>query len=96
MTKKQHQNQLKKARQKAIFKRVLELRDQVKGFYSYSLKGNPDNATIRLFLFELAQQANTNVISKQGTIDACGKEMVDMALELFPFATIDDTLDPIN
>lgn len=93
MTKKQHQNQLLKARQKAIFKRVMELRGEVKGFYSYALKDPCDDATIRLFLFELAQQANTNPISKQGAIEACGKEMVEMALELFPYATIDDTLE---
>lgn len=96
MTKEKHKNQLQKARFKAIVKRVIELRNEVKGFYSYALRGNPDNDTIRLFLFELAQQANTNVISKQGAIEACGKEIVDMALELFPFATIDDTLDPLN
>lgn len=51
----------------------------ITGFYKASFVDNEEK-----FLFELAQQANANPISKEGAEKIGGKRLVELALKLYP------------
>lgn len=65
------------------------LGDNITGFYKTIFKGNEEQ-----FLFEMAVQANSNEISKNGAIKIAGEELINLALKLYPNAKIGDKFYP--
>lgn len=57
----------------------------ITGIYQKAFKGHEE-----LFLFEIAQQANTDEVSKDGAIKVAGNELVEIALLLYPNVKIGD------
>ena len=66
------------------------LENNITGFYKGAFKGNEE-----LFLFEMAQQANNSESEKSGAIKVAGKELVELALKLFPNVKIGHKFIPI-
>jgi hypothetical protein len=64
------------------------LRDNIKGFYREIFKDNEEQ-----FLFEMAVQCNT-LDAKKGAIDVAGKELIDLAIKLYPNAKLGDSFIP--
>lgn len=65
------------------------LGDNITGFYKGIFKDNEEQ-----FLFEMAVQSNT-LDAKNGAIDVAGKELVDLAIKLFPNSKVGDVFNPI-
>ncbi len=66
------------------------LGDNIKGFYKNIFKGNEEH-----FLFEMAMQANSSEEERQGAIDVAGKELIELALELYPNVKLGDEFKPV-
>jgi hypothetical protein len=72
-------------RKKKILAKTISYADSVKGLYRRVVESDTE-----LFLFEIAQQANSGPDSKSGAEKTVGKRIVKLALELFPFAKLGD------
>lgn len=86
-------NHLSKQRTSAIYKSIVALIPNIKGIYYSILHKEHSPATIRLFLFEVAQQCNSSEPSKHTMKLTVGEDIVKYALECFPHVTLDDTLE---
>ena len=71
-----------------ILEQIKSLSGNVKGIYKNFLEST-DN--IDVFAFEIAQQANTNKMARAGAERAVGKEIVELALKLYPNVKLGDT-----
>lgn len=61
----------------------------ITGFYKRIFKDNEEQ-----FLFEMAVQSNT-LDAKNGAIDVAGKELINLAIKLFPNSKVGDVFNPI-
>jgi len=73
-----------------LIDRARELGDNLnpKSLYGFLFKQN--QTQLEALLFEIAQQANTNEITKKGMIKTVGSEIVEISLYLFPNLTLED------
>lgn len=66
--------------------KIIRHHSEIKGVYKECFRIDPE-----LALFEIAQQANTNIYSRMGAINVVGPCLVNLALELFPDARLGST-----
>lgn len=74
---------------KRIIKETISHASNVKGIYKKFVATDTE-----LFLFEIAQQANSSDVSRRCSEETVGKKILSLALELFPYVKLGDKFNP--